>query len=64
MHPIKHEGKRRKICNIEVVEELKYLRVIVQAKRNVFEVQKNEMIKKNKRSSVMTNSIIEKVAIE
>ena len=56
---------RRKIqkkSNIEVVEELKYLRVIVQAKRNVFEGQKNEMMKKikNKKMSVITNSDIEK----
>ena len=34
------------ISNIEVVEELKYLGVKVQAKRNVFEGQKNEMMKK------------------
>ena len=47
------------INNIEVVEEIKYLGVIVQAKRNVFEGQKNEMMKK-KRLSVMTNSVIEK----
>ena len=39
--------KNAKKSNIEVVEELKYLGVIVQAKRNVFEAQKNEMIKKN-----------------
>ena len=51
----------QKIGNIEVVEELKYLGVIVQAKRNVFEGQKNEMTKKKiKRLSVMTNSVIEK----
>ena len=31
---------------MEVVEELKYLGVIVQAKRNVFEGEKNEMLKK------------------
>ena len=37
--------KCEKISNIEVVEELKYLGVIVQAKRNVFEEQKNEMMK-------------------
>ena len=53
--------KGEKISNIEVVEELKYLGVIVQAKRNVFEGQKNEMMKKKiKRLSVMTNSVIEK----
>ena len=53
--------KCEQISNIEVVEELKYLGVIVQAKRNVFEGQKNEMIKKKiKRLSVMTNSVIEK----
>ena len=40
--------KCENISNIEVVEELKYLGVIVQAKRNVFEGQKNEMIKKSK----------------
>ena len=34
--------------------------MIVQAKRNVFEGQKNEMMKKLKRLSVMTNSFIEK----
>ena len=39
---------RKKISNIEVVEVLKYLGVIVQAKRNVFEGQKNEMMKKSK----------------
>ena len=51
----------RKNGNIKVVEELKYLGVIVQAKRNVFEEQKNEMVKnKIKRLSVMTNSVIEK----
>ena len=52
--------KCEKISNIEVVEKLKYLGVIVQAKRNVFEGQKNEMIKKIKRLNVMTNSVIEK----
>ena len=35
---------REKISNIEVIEELKYLGMIVQAKRNVFEGQKNEII--------------------
>ena len=45
---------------IEVVEELKYLGVIVLEKRNVFEGQKNEMMKKIKRLSLMTNSVIEK----
>ena len=51
-----------KISNIEVVEEIKYLGVIVQAKRNVFEGKKNEIMKKKKikRLSVMTNSVIEK----
>ena len=35
--------------------------MIVQAKRNVFEGQKNEIMKKKiKRLSVMTNSVIEK----
>ena len=38
--------KYEKISNIEVVEEIKYLGVIVQAKRNVFEGQKNEIMKK------------------
>ena len=52
--------KYEKISNIEVVEEIKYLGVIVQAKRNVFEGQKNEMMKKIKRLSMMTNSVIEK----
>ena len=52
--------KYEKISNIEVVEEIKYLGVIVQAKRNVFEGQKNEIMKKLKRLSVMTNSVIEK----
>ena len=53
--------KCEKISNIEVVEEIKYLGVIVQAKRNVFEGQKNEIMKKKiKRLSVMTNSVIEK----
>ena len=52
--------KYEKISNIEVVEEIKYLGVIVQAKRNVFEGQKNEIMKKIKRLSVMTNSVIEK----
>ena len=53
--------KCAKINKIEVVEELKYLGVIVQAKRNVFEEHKNEMMKKKiKRLSVMTNSVIEK----
>ena len=33
--------KCEKISNIEVVEEIKYLGVIVKAKRNVFEGQKN-----------------------
>ena len=37
--------KYEKISNIEVVEEIKYLGVIVQAKRNVFEGQKNEIMK-------------------
>ena len=53
--------RKKKISNIEVVEELKYLGVIVQAKRNLFEGQKNEMMKKKiKTLSVMTNSVIEK----
>ena len=52
--------KCEEISNIEVVEEIKYLGVIVQAKRNVFEGQKNEIMKKIKRLSVMTNSVIEK----
>ena len=34
--------------------------MIVQAKRNVFEGQKNERTKKSKGLSVMTNSVIEK----
>ena len=38
--------KCEKISNIEVVEEIKYLEVIVQAKRNVFEGQKNEIMEK------------------
>ena len=50
----------KKISNIEVVEEIKYLLVIVQAKGNVFEGQKNEIMKKIKRLIVMTNSVIEK----
>ena len=56
--------KCEKISNIEVVEELKYLGVIVQAKRNVFEGQKYEMMEKIKRLRVMTYSVIGKVAIE
>ena len=40
--------KCEKICNMEVVEEIKYLGAIVQAKRNVFEGQKNEIMKKKK----------------
>ena len=52
--------KCEKISNKEVVEEIKYLGVIVQAKRNVFEGQKNKIMKKIKRLSVMTNSVIEK----
>ena len=50
----------KKISNIEVVEEIKCLGVIVQVKTNVFEGQNNEMKKKIKRLSVMTNSVIEK----
>ena len=44
---------------MEVVEVLKHSGVIVQAKRNVLEGQKNEMIKKKKIKilSVMTNYI-------
>ena len=41
--------KCEKISNIEVEEEIKYLGVIVQAKRNLFEGQKNEMMKKNQK---------------
>ena len=53
--------KCEKISNLEVVEEeIKYLGVIVQVKRNVFKGQKNEIMKKIKRLSVMTNSVIEK----
>ena len=40
--------KCEKISNIEVVEEIKYLGVIVQVKRNVFEGQKNEIMKNQK----------------
>ena len=39
----------KKTSNIEVVEEIKYLGVIVLAKRNVFEGQKNEIMKKNQK---------------
>ena len=50
-----------KKSNLEVVEEIKYLRVIVEAKGNVFEGQKNEIMKKKiKRLRVMTISVIEK----
>ena len=52
--------KCEKISNIEAAEEIEYLGVIVQAKKNVFEGRNNEMIKKIKRVSVMTNSVIEK----
>ena len=52
--------KAEKISNIELLEEMKYLAVIVQAKRNVFELQKHEMMKKIKRLSVMINSVIKK----
>ena len=52
--------KCEKMSNIEVVEEINYFGVIVQAKRNVFEGHKNEMMKKSKEFSVMTK----KVAIE
>ena len=53
--------KCEKISNIEVEEEIKSLGVMVQAKRNVFEGQKNEKMKKKiKRLSMMTNSVIEK----
>ena len=38
----------KQINYIEVVDKIKYLGVIVQAKRNVFEGQKNEMMKKSK----------------
>ena len=38
--------KCEKNSNIEIVEEIKYLGVIVQAKRNVFEGQKNEIMEK------------------
>ena len=44
--------KYEKISNIEVVEEIKYLGVIVQAKRNVFEGQKNEIMKKKKNQKI------------
>ena len=52
--------KCENISTIGVVEKIKYLEVIVQAKRNVFEGQKNEIMKKFKRLGVMTNSVIEK----
>ena len=52
--------KCEKISNIEAAEEIEYLGVIVQAKKNVFEGRNNEIIKKIKRVSVMTNSVIEK----
>ena len=52
--------KCEKISNIEVVEEIICLGVIVRVKTNVFEGQNNEMMKKIKRVSVMTNSVIEK----
>ena len=38
--------KYEKISKIEVVEELKYLGMVVQVMINVFKGQKNEMIKK------------------
>ena len=42
--------KCEKISNIEAAEEIEYLGVIVQAKKNVFEGRNNEMIKKNQKS--------------
>ena len=56
--------KCKKISNIEVVEELKYSGVIVQAKRNVFEGQKNEMMKKSKDWAWWQTLSSKKVAIE
>ena len=45
--------KCEKISNIEEVEELKYPGVIEQAKRNVFEGQKNEMMKKIEHDDIL-----------
>ena len=42
--------KCEKISNIEAAEEIEYLGLIVQAKKNVFEGRNNEMIKKNQKS--------------
>ena len=57
--------KCEKISNIEVVEELKYLGVIVQATRNVFEGQKNEMLKKKSKDWAWWQTLSsKKVAIE
>ena len=61
MHPFQHEGK---ISNIEVVEEIKYLGVIVQAKRNVLKGQKNEMMRKSKDWAWWQTLSSKKVAIE
>ena len=49
--------KYEKIGNMEVVEELKYLGVIVQAKRNVFEGEKNEMLKKKNQKIVSDDKL-------
>ena len=40
-----------------MVDELKYLGVLVQTKRNVFQIQRNEMMNRMKRLSVMSRSI-------
>ena len=51
----------RKISNIEVVEELIYQDQKVLGKRNLFEGQKIEMVKKMKRLSMRTNPVIENI---
>ena len=54
------ERQVEEVEGIAVVEEVKYLGVRVQNRRNIFEKQRSDMICKAKRMSGMTYSVIEK----
>ena len=52
--------KRMEIGGVEVVEEMRYLGVIVENKRDMYGRQRREMVAKVRQMSSMTNSVIEK----
>ena len=53
-------NKRMEIGGVEVVEEMRYLVVIVENKRDMYGWQRRKMVAKVRQMSSMTNSVIEK----